>query len=69
MIRKLGGTIAQVPGYQNETQPRYQIVSNTTPPVPPQIYQKITQGEFIDFAVLLHKETFLNGATDPLALA
>lgn len=36
--------------------------------MPAQIYQKITQGEFIDIAVLLHKATFPNGATDPSAL-
>ena len=68
MIRTLGGTVAQPLGYQNKTQPRYQIISNTIPPVPAQTYQKITQGEFIDIAVLLRKATFPNGATDPSAL-
>ena len=53
MISTLGETIAQPPGYQIETQPRYQIIGNTTSPLPAQIHQKITQGEFIDFALLL----------------
>ena len=63
------GTIAQPAGYLMETQPSYQMISNTIPPVPAQIRQRITQGEFIDFAVLLHKATFPDAAIDPSAVA
>ena len=62
-------TIAQPAGYLMETQPSYQMISNTIPPVPAQIRQRITQGEFIDFAVLLHKATFPDAAIDPSAVA
>ena len=63
------GTITQPAGYLMETQPSYQMISNTIPPVPAQIRQRITQGEFIDFAVLLHKATFPDAAIDPSAVA
>ena len=58
------GTIAQPAGYLMETQPNYQMISNTVPPVPAQIHQRIT-----DFAVLLHKATFPDAAIDPSAVA
>ena len=64
-----GRFIAQSLGYQINTQPKYHIIRNITPPVPAQIRQKITQDEIIDFAVMLHEVTFLDVATDPLALA
>ena len=41
MTHTFGGTITQPPGYQIKTQPRYRTLSNTTPPVPAQIYQKM----------------------------
>ena len=62
-------TITQPTSYQILRKPSYQTVSNTTPPVPTQMHQKISQGEFIDFAVLLHKATFFDVAIDPLTLS
>ena len=49
------------------TQPTFHPMANDfIPPVPTQIHQKITQGEFIDFSVLLHRDTFLDAAAHPL---
>jgi len=59
----------ELPTYQITTQPVYQQISDTLPPVPAQMCQKIMQGEFIDFAVLLYKATFPDAAADPSPLA
>ena len=49
------GWIMQQPPYQSIMQPAaHPMTSETLPPVPAQIRQKIIQGEFIDFSVLLH---------------
>ena len=42
------------------------MVTNTLPPVPAQMRQKIIQDEFIDFSVLLHRATFPDATADPL---
>ena len=46
--------------------PVHQIISDTLPPVPAQVRQKIIQGEFIDFSVLLQKVTFPDAVPDSL---
>ena len=64
------GWIMQQPPYQPIMQPAaHPMTSDTLPPVPAQIRQKIIQGEFIDFSVLLHKATFPDAAADPLPSA
>ena len=57
----------QPPYHQLTTQPTvHPMATDTLPPVPAQIRQKIIQGEFIDFSVLLHRATFLDATADPL---
>ena len=69
-------TYYNVPNYEAETLSMVKIAVSQNPwklqkfsPLNVLTYtvrQKITQGKFNDFAVLLHKVTFLNAATDPL---
>ena len=62
-----GWTMQQPPYYQLTTQPTvHPMATDTLPPVPAQIRQKIIQGDFIDFYVLLHRATFLDVTADPL---
>ena len=68
--RPTSGWIMQQPPYQSIMQPAAQpMTSDTLPPMSAQICQKIKQGEFIDFSVLLHKATFPDAAADPLPSA
>ena len=51
-----GWTMQQPPYHQLTTQPTvHPMATDTLSPVPAQIRQKIIQGEFIDFSVLLHR--------------
>ena len=62
-----GWTMQQPPYHQLTTQPTvHPMATDTLPPVPAQIRQKIIQGEFIDFSVLLHRATFPGATADPL---
>ena len=59
-------TTQQPPYHQLTMQPPAHLTTcDTLPPVPAQIHQKIIQGEFIDFSVLLHKATFPDTGADP----
>ena len=65
-----GWTMQQPPYNQLTTQPTvYPMATDTLSPVPAQIRQKIIQGEFIDFSVLLHRATFPDATADPLPSA
>ena len=60
-------TMQQPPYHQVTTQPTVHPMANDTlPPVPAQLCQRIIQGEFIDFSVLLRSATFPDAAADPL---
>ena len=61
-----GWTMQQPPYHQLTIQPTVQpMATDTLPPIPAQIHQKIIQCEFIDFSVLLHRSTFLDATADP----
>ena len=49
--------------------PIHQMASDTLPPMLAQMCQKIIQGEFTDFFVLLYKAAFPDAAADPLPSA
>ena len=62
-----GWTIHEPPYHQLTTQPTvHPKATDALPPVSTQICQKIIQGEFIDFSVLLHRAIFRDATTDPL---
>ena len=59
-------TMQQPPYHQLIIQPTvHPMANNTLPPVLAQIHQKIIQGEFIDFSVLLHRATFPHSTAAP----
>ena len=63
-----GWTMQQPPYHQLTTQPTvHPMATDTLPPVPAQIRQKIIQGKFIDFSVLLHRATFTDATADPFS--
>ena len=62
-----GWTMQQPPYHKLTIQPTvHPMATDTLPPVLAQICQKIIQGEFIGFSVLLHRATFPNATVDPL---
>ena len=63
-------TTQQSPYHQVTTQPTVHPMANDTlPPQPAQLRQKIIQGEFIDFSVLLHRVVTLPDAAADLLLS
>ena len=57
----------QPPYHQLTTQPIvYPMATDTLPPIPSQICQKIIQGELIGFSMLLHRATLPDATADPL---
>ena len=62
-----GCTMHEPPYHQLTTQPTvHPKATDTLPPVSTQICQKIIQGKFVDFSVLLHRATFRDATADPL---